>query len=115
MPETLQLVAELDVVVDFAVFDQRVAPVVTPHRHVAERAEVEDAQALATERARTQAFGASSVGATMALRRTHGLERQTLRRRDVAQIEVVDARDAAHMGVFSRLRRENERRSRVCR
>ena len=69
--EPAQLVAELDVVVDLAVVDQRQSAVVAAHGHVAERAEVENAQALAGQGARPEDGLAAVVGSAVVLARGH--------------------------------------------
>ena len=95
-----EIVADLDVVVDLAVFGQREAAAFIVHRHVAERAQVEDAQPLVSERAAAEDFEALIVRATMALRVGHRLERRDVLRRDLRPIEAVDPRDAAHSAPY---------------
>src|SRR5205085_11597297 len=85
-----------DVVVDLAIGDQRQAAVITAHRHVPERTQVQDAQALAGEGAATEGRLTAGVGPAMLLNGRHGRERGHVRRGHALAIEVVDACDAAH-------------------
>jgi hypothetical protein len=99
MAQTAQLVAQLEVVVDLAVLDQRQATVVAAHGHVPERTQVEDAQPLAGEGARAKSSLAAVVWSAMALGGRHRAEGSQIRRRDRPTIEEVDARDATHGSV----------------
>src|SRR5215472_2072230 len=92
-----QLVAQLDVVVDLAVVDQRQPTALVVHGHVAGWAQVEDAQALRSECAAAVGFQSAVVGAAVALHSGHVFERGQVAGWDFGLVEAENAGDAAHL------------------
>jgi hypothetical protein len=92
-----QLGAQLAVVVDLAVEDDRVAARRRGHRLVAERRQVDDREAAEAERDAAVGPGAGVIGAARAQRRRHR-PRGGLGVGDVSSVEVEEAGDAAHRG-----------------
>src|SRR5579859_6335234 len=103
-----ELGADLDVIVDLAVGDQRQTAVFAAHWHVAERTEVENAQALTGQRTAAHHGLAAGVRAAVVLAGRHCLECRHVLEWDRLTIEAVDACNAAH-GTVSSDRPENER------
>src|SRR5439155_25951656 len=96
LAQTPQLVPQLDIIVDLAVVDQGEAAVFAAHRHVPQRAEVENAQALVGQRARTELPDAAVVRPAVVLDLGHRIQGEHVLGRHLVTIETVDAGYTAH-------------------